>query len=253
MLAACFGLPSTHDRRSGRGYAGSVLLHADIEIDATANSELTISVDGFAEFHNEVRGWHDGWQTLSASVRTLAQERIATGAPLKLRANVVLMHDNISSFAALCEELADWGVDEITFNQLGGRDRPEFFPEHRLRSEDAKTLPEMVAGVQRKLALRGVRLCAGDAYLQRIQASADLLPVPVPDCQPGQRFLFIDERGRVAPCHFTGDELGIPLAQLTCADDLLKLPEQFSASRKRKLPAACRDCPSTQVFEKFTS
>jgi MoaA/NifB/PqqE/SkfB family radical SAM enzyme len=101
-------------------------------------SELTVSVDGFAPLHDALRGWPGGWQRLKLAVSALAAERMASGSACKLRINIVLMHDNLPDFARLCEELADWGIDEITFNQLGGRDRPEFFPAHRLSAQDAR-------------------------------------------------------------------------------------------------------------------
>lgn len=213
-------------------------------------AELTVSVDGFADFHNDVRGWPGGWQRLKTAVLALAGER---GAGLKLRVNVVLMHDNADDFARLCDELAGWGVDEITFNQLGGRDRPEFFPDHRLRPDGARRFTAMVPLLQAGMAARGVRLCANSQYLQRIEASADGRALPVPDCAPGERFLFIDERQRVSPCHFTGAELGVALAEVGSVDQLLGLRTRFAAGRARALPAVCRDCPSTQVFAKFAS
>lgn len=241
--------------------------HAGIRVSATTNgstlhlpqvrrriidcfAELTVSVDGFAEFHNQVRGWPGGWQRLKLAVMALAAER---GGRVALRANVVVMHDNADDFALLCGELADWGFDEITFNQLGGRDRPEFFPDHRLRPDGARRFAALVPVLQQQLAVRGVRLCANSKYLERIEASASGRALPVPDCGPGQRFLFIDEENRVSPCHFTGDALGVPLAELTSANDLLRLHPRFAASRERALPAVCRDCPSTQVFAKFAS
>lgn len=241
--------------------------HAGIRISATTNgstlhvpqvrrriidhfSELTVSVDGFAPFHNEVRGWPGGWQRLKQAVTMLAAER---GAGLHLRANVVVMRDNAGQFAQLCTELADWGFDEITFNQLGGRDRPEFFPDHRLQPPGARAFAALVPALQQQLAARGVRLCANSQYLERIEASADGRALPVPDCGPGQRFLFIDEDDRVSPCHFTGDTLGVPLAELTSAEALLGLHPRFVAARERAMPSACGDCPSTQVFAKFAS
>lgn len=241
--------------------------HAGIRVSATTNgstlhlpqvrrqiidcfAELTVSVDGFAEFHNQVRGWPHGWQRLKLAVMALAAER---DEGLVLRANVVVMHDNIDDFARLCGELADWGFDEITFNQLGGRDRPEFFPDHRLGPDSARRFAALVPLLQQQLAARGVRVCANSQYLERIEASASGRALPVPDCGPGQRFLFIDEANLVAPCHFTGDSLAVPLAKLISADDLLGLHGRFAASRARALPAACRDCPSTQVFAKFVN
>jgi MoaA/NifB/PqqE/SkfB family radical SAM enzyme len=216
-------------------------------------SELTVSVDGFADMHDALRGWHGGWRRLKASVSALAAERNEAGSPCRLRVNVVLMHDNLADFPRLCEELAGWGVDEITFNQLGGRDRPEFFPAHRLTPQDAQALAALVPSLQEGLAARGVRLCASAAYLERIEASAEARPLAVPDCDPGERFLFIDERYRAAPCHFTSDELGVPLAQLQSAQDIIGLAPRFARARALGTPRACGDCPSTQVFAKFAS
>jgi MoaA/NifB/PqqE/SkfB family radical SAM enzyme len=216
-------------------------------------SELTVSVDGFADLHDALRGWRGGWKRLKASVTALAAERDEAGSPCRLRANVVLMHDNLADFSRLCEELAGWGIDEITFNQLGGRDRPEFFPAHRLTPQDAQALAALVPPLQERLAARGVRLCASAAYLGRIEASAAGRPLAVPDCGPGARFLFVDERYRVAPCHFTADELGVPLAQLQSAQDILGLASRFARARAARTPRVCGDCPSTQVFAKFAS
>jgi MoaA/NifB/PqqE/SkfB family radical SAM enzyme len=215
--------------------------------------ELTISVDGFEDFHNDMRGWRNGWQRLKAAIVALRDERAASGAALKLRANIVLMRDNLAIFDALCEELADWGVNEITFNQLGGRDRPEFFPTHRLRGEDAKVFSARMPALQARLVRRGVRLCANSHYLQRIEASAENRSIFVPDCGPGQRFLFIDEQSRVSPCNFTSDALGIPIADVTSVEDVLALPARFNAARATRSMLPCRDCPSTQVFAKFES
>jgi MoaA/NifB/PqqE/SkfB family radical SAM enzyme len=240
----------------------------DIEVGATTNgttlhlarvqsgilecfSELTVSVDGFADFHENLRGWPDGWQRLREAVRALAQARTAAGAKLKLRANIVIMRDNLPMFADLCQALAEWGLDEITFNQLGGRDRPEFFPAHGLRPKDTPALSALVATLRAKLADRGVRLCGSKQYLERIEASAHGRSRAVTDCSPGERFLFIDERGRIAPCSFTPGDFGVPLEAVRTVDDLLHLPTSFAAARVRKPGATCGDCPSNQVFAKF--
>ncbi|MBS1196564.1 MAG: hypothetical protein H6R18_349 [Proteobacteria bacterium] len=213
-------------------------------------SEITVSIDGFAPLHDQLRGWPGGWQQIREAVIALADRRTEKRLP-KLRANIVLMRDNLPLFAELCETLAMWGIDEITFNQLGGRERPEFFPDHRLRPEDAKQLATMLPALRAKLAARGVRLCGSDDYLTRISASSHNQPLPIADCAPGQRYLFIDECGRMAPCSFTGAEFGIPIDDIASAADLLALPQRFAAMREQSLAAACADCPSTQVFAKF--
>jgi MoaA/NifB/PqqE/SkfB family radical SAM enzyme len=214
-------------------------------------TELTVSVDGLADFHNGVRTWQGGWERLKASVVALAEQRDSVKPRLKLRANVVLMHENLMQFEALCDELAGWGINEITFNQLGGRDRPEFFADHRLTESDTKMLRHLVPMLQKRFASQGVQLCTSPSYLERIEASAANRPLPVSDCGPGQRFLFIDENGLASPCNFTSAEFGVPIEEIDDVRDLLTLPQTFSSLQKRTHHAACQDCPSTQVFAKF--
>jgi MoaA/NifB/PqqE/SkfB family radical SAM enzyme len=215
-------------------------------------SELTISVDGFAEFHNQLRGCPGGWERLRLSTRRLATERNAIAASLKLRANIVLMRDNIAQFPKLCEELVGWHVDEITFNQLGGRDRPEFFPEHALRPDDVRQLRKLLPALRESLALQNVKLCGSETYLQRIEASAYQRSIPVTDCSPGEGFLFIDEVGRIAPCSFTNAEYGIHLDSIVNVNDILNLSSQFRSARKALPVKVCNDCSSNHMYAKFT-
>lgn len=214
-------------------------------------SELTLSVDGLSDFHDAVRGWPGGWDRLRASVEALARARSERGARLKLRTNVVLMHDNVEHFPELCRMLCDWGMDEITFNQLGGRDRPAFYPDHRLHPEDVAQLRALLPSLRAELAQRGVRLCGSERYLDRIDASAADRTLAVGMCAPGQDFLFIDEHHRVAPCSFTACTHGVPMDEIESATDLLALPDRYAQRLCRHVEAACADCHSTRVFEKF--
>lgn len=215
-------------------------------------SELTVSVDGFAGFHDRLRGWPGGFERLRENVTYLAGKR-ASAAALKLRVNVVLMRHNLASFADLCTELAAWGVDEITFNALGGRDRPEFFPANALRPQDAQALAAVLPQLRARLEAAGVRLCGGQEYIARISASARQERLAGTRCAPGLRFLFVNERGRAAPCDFTVDDYGIPVDELRSAGDIQALAARF-ADRKRSAPLApCDDCRSTQVFSKFSA
>lgn len=230
-------------------------LHQTSTVDAILASfcELTVSVDGLAPFHDQVRGCIGAWHRLRHAVRQLAQARDAQAPALKLRANVVLMRDNLDNFAALCIELADWGINEITFNQLGGRDRPEFFPAHRLRPADVQALHNLLPSLRDRLSQRGAHLCASEPYLQRLHASAEERPIHGGDCAPGQRLLFIDEFGRIAPCSFTSQSYGVALMDLRPGQGLATLRARFQAARQQAPSPACADCHATHVFSKFES
>jgi MoaA/NifB/PqqE/SkfB family radical SAM enzyme len=214
-------------------------------------AELTVSVDGIGGGHDALRGWPGGFASLARGVAALAEEKRRRGSGPLLRANVVLMRDNVARLGELCGQLADWGVEELTFNQLGGNDRPEFYPAHRLVPADVERLAAELPILRLRLAARGVRLHAAEPYLDRIRGTAAGRPIAIEDCRPGEQFLFISEEGIVAPCSFTPAEYGVPLAELRVAEDILALPARFAAARGARPAAACRDCPSTHVFSKF--
>lgn len=233
---------------------GSTLHRAETRAAILAGfAELTVSIDGPADVHDRLRGTDTAFDKVRDGVRRLAEERRMAGSPLRLRANVVLMRDTIAPFAALCDALADWGMDEITFNQLGGRDRPDFFPAQRLWPDDIAALSALLPGLVARLAERGVRLCADPRYLHRLQASAMGEALPVFDCRPGREFLFIDEHGLVSPCSFTGDAYGVPLSSLRTISDLDGLHDRFTIAQAAARCDACNDCPSTQTFAKFAA
>lgn len=219
----------------------------------TSFAELTLSVDGPEAVHDGLRGVPGSFRKLERAITLLAAERRAAGASLKLRANVVVMRRTLPHFAELCRMLADWGVDEITFNQLGGRDRPEFFTAERLSPIDAAHLTALVGALRSELAGRGVSLCASPRYLARIEASSRGEALAVGDCHPGEDFLFVDEQGRIAPCSFTTEQHGIPVAEIRDTADLAALPLRFRAARAADPARECGDCPSTQFFGKFAA
>lgn len=213
-------------------------------------SELTVSVDGPADFHDRTRGQPGLWTRLRDALSSLAEMRCAGPERLKLRANVVLMRSNLAFFGDLCRSLADWGLDEITFNQLGGRDRPEFFPAHRLRPQDAIELAALLPDLQTELAARGVRLCGTPRYVDRIIASAEGRLLSVADCSPGEQYLFVDQNGLVAPCSFTTGDFGVQFDDKTIGN-VFTLRNGFIAAARQKRSVECDDCQSTRVFAKF--
>jgi len=214
-------------------------------------SEVTVSVDGFAPMHDSLRGRDGLFNSLGQSVSRLAAEKLAAGRGPLLRANVVLMRGNVASFAPLCRELARWGIEEITFNQLGGNDRPEFFPANRLLPEQAQHFAAEAPALRAELAALAVVLRGADTYFHRIIASSRGLRLMPHDCAPGREFLFIDEEGRVAPCGFTPGVYGVALEEITGHEALAALPARFAAKRAKTPTHACTDCHSTQRYGKF--
>jgi len=214
-------------------------------------AELTVSVDRLGSAHDALRGWPGGFAALRTGVSALAEAKARNAAGPTLRANIVLMRDNIDELEMLSLELAEWGVTEITFNQLGGNDRPDFHRAHRLLPEQVDRVTRLIPYLRQLLDQRGVRLNGGSAYLRRMQASARDERIAIANCHPGERFLFIDEHGIAAPCSFTPSTYGLPIAEIGSAADVLALPGHFSAKRDAARASACDDCHSTQVFHKF--
>ncbi|MBS2026357.1 MAG: radical SAM protein [Deltaproteobacteria bacterium] len=217
-----------------------------LEFARTQLDELTISVDGTADLHDALRGQPGHHERLLEATRALRGGRAA------IKVNTVLMADNIEAFEEMALELADAGVGALTFNALGGRDRPEFHAQHKLSLEQIDAFAEALPRVRARAAERGMAILGGSAYLARLRASALGEKLAVDDCGPGEHFCFIDAEGFVAPCSFSTDGVGVPLDTLRSVDDLLVLPKTFARRRDQARLAVCRDCPSTQVFSKFT-
>lgn len=216
-------------------------------------SEITLSVDGPQAFHDAIRGWAGGFEQLRVAVARLRGISSGRQQRLLIRVNTVLMADNVRLFAPFCEELTTWGIDEITFNQLGGNDRPEFHREHRLGAADVEELMLVVPALRDNLQQQGVRLSGSAQYLRRFHASATGQLMPVADCHPGSQFLFVDEHGRIAPCSFTSTDYGVHIADVVTIADLERLAGRYTLARREQRSRWCDDCPSTQVFAKFVA
>lgn len=212
--------------------------------------ELTVSIDGLGERHDQLRAWPGGFAHLERVLTRLVAERDARGSHLRVRVNTVVMRDNVDQLRALCHRLAGWGVDEITWNQLGGNDRPEFFAAHRLRAPDVARLADVVGRLRSELP-SGVRLGGDAAYLDRVRASSKDEAIAVRGCQIERTFLYVSIDGVVSPCSFTNRDLGEPLENLGSAERLLTLPARLAERRDAIAPRACTDCHSTQQFGKF--
>jgi radical SAM protein with 4Fe4S-binding SPASM domain len=211
-------------------------------------AELTVSVDGFSPFHDNMRGKVGLFEEVKNGIKLLAK-----AAPnLKIRINTVLMKENFDLFADLCIELANWGIEELTFNQLGGRDRPEFYPGNRLSVEQAKRLPEIAGYIQGAIRHTGAKLIFSPNYFRRISASAQGEKLPILDCAPGSYYMFVSARGKIAPCSFTTDEYGIDISSIQSLADFEQLPSTFHQNKAANQAYYCHDCPCTNVHGKFS-
>jgi MoaA/NifB/PqqE/SkfB family radical SAM enzyme len=215
-------------------------------------AEITISVDGLGPIHDELRGAPGLFEQLRASLKSLCDLKSRLGRGPRLRVNTILMRDSIYAFEDLCRDVAGWGVEEVTINALGGRDRPEFYPDHGLRPEDVAWFRRALPGIRERMAKLGLTILGSELYLNRLEASARNYHLPITDCHPGQQFLFVDERGFVSPCSYTTHGYGVHLSELHSPEDLYLLPARFAERRRQRRLAPCLDCPSTQVFGKFT-
>lgn len=216
-------------------------------------SELTISLDSPDAAHDSLRSSPGLFEMLRENVAALSRARRGSARALKLRVNTVLLRSTIARFPEIAREVASWGVDELTFNILGGRDRPEYFHDHRPQPDQIAEFRERLPFLRAEVAKHGLSIAGSPAYLDRLHSSARDLAHPVTDCGPAERFLFIDEQGSVSPCSFTTDELFVPLAEIRRTSDLTSLPIRFASKLTTRRPRVCDDCPSTQVFEKFAS
>jgi MoaA/NifB/PqqE/SkfB family radical SAM enzyme len=214
-------------------------------------SLVTVSVDGLGEFHDACRNAPGLFDRIKHNIRALCAEADAARSRLVLRVNTILMRGNVAEFKRLCREVAGWGVTELTFNQLGGNDRPEFYPDNRLQPEQVERFAAELPRVRTEMRRLGLAIHGTDRYLYRLASTAAGRAIPIDDCGPGRSFLFIDEQGRVSPCCFTSSGYGVPIDTLVRPEDLASLPDTFARLRRERRDAACDDCHSTQVFDKF--
>jgi MoaA/NifB/PqqE/SkfB family radical SAM enzyme len=216
-------------------------------------SELTISIDAWGRAHEQLRAWPGGFAKLVHSLDQLFKERTEQQSRLAVRVNVVLMRSNLAQFTDLCHRLSAWPLQAISFNGLGGRDRPEFYQHEQLLSAQIEQLAATLPALRTQLAARGIVLSGDEKYLERLRHTASGWMLPVRDCQPGQQFLFIDETARIAPCHFSIDDYGVNSRELRSAEDLDAMLQHFVRRQFNQPALACADCMSTQVAGKFAA
>lgn len=214
--------------------------------------QITISIDGLEDQHDSLRQAPGLFRQLSKVVPQLVQDRDPQAT--LLRVNTVLTQGNVAGFSEFCIRMAEWGFDELTFNPLGGKDRPEFFPANRLQPEQIVWRKAQLPILRKDCEKLGMKVCGSTAYLDRMGATAEGKPIPIADCRPGESFLFVDEFGRISPCSFTIGEFDTLIGESSTIDsttpsssssqDLASISHQFRTTRAngcvQELP--CESC-----------
>lgn len=214
-------------------------------------SEIVCSLDGYETCNDDVRQHRGHFQLVSKHIRELARLRDEMDSPLKIKVNTILMRRNIRQFPAFCEYLNSLGVDEVTFNQLGGFDRPEFFEDNRLTPEQAEELCRMLPEMQADFAKRGLIIHGSPKYLERIRLTTRNERNPIAECEPGTWFWFINENGYISPCSYTSYEYKFPTSEIRTPEDFDRAEAFFRRCRCEARSKWCDDCFCTQVYDKF--
>lgn len=240
----------------------------DIKVSATTNglmlsnllmrsdivkyfSEIVVSLDGFSECNNHVRNHENHFEKVSESLGLLNKERKATCSNLIIKVNTILMKRNIADFESFCHELIELGVDELTFNQLGGNDRPEFYPENRLQSEQVNKFIETFPVVREQFYKEGLKIHGSSNYLHRILMSSLDRKIPMVDCNPASQFWFINENGFISPCSYTSYEYKLHINSIKTIQDINRVEDSFRKQILTSRSKWCNDCHCTQLYQKF--
>lgn len=214
-------------------------------------SELVISLDGFGQCNDRVRNFKGHYDRVTKYISELSKEKKDKNSNLIIKVNTILMRENINRFEELCDKLVELGVNELTFNQLGGFDRPEFYPTNRLLDYQTQQFASDLPILKEKFFKLGLIIHGSDDYLQRIICSSKDEKIAIDDCYPGKWFWFINENGYISPCSYTTYEYMLHINSILEIDDIDKAQEYFRDIRKSKPSNWCDDCHCTQLYNKF--
>ena len=195
-------------------------------------SELVVSVDGIGDATDGPRQKPGLFKKLKQNVAELAELKQARNKRLVLKANTILMRHNVEHFERFCETLLDWGIEELTFNQLGGYDRPEFFPANRLLPAQIQDFMRMLPDWKKVFGSKGLRIHGNGTYLHRLMCSSQNRKIPVEDCSPGAWFWFINENGLISPCSYTSYEYAVDIDTLSSVEDMDGVESRFRRMRR---------------------
>lgn len=214
-------------------------------------SEIVISLDGFSQCNDRVRKYNVHYEKIIENIVELSKEKNELGKDLIIKVNTILMRENIEMFEEFCCKLADIGVNELTFNQLGGFDRPEFYQDNRLLDYQVKRFSYNLVLLKEKFNKMGLRIHGSNNYLQRIISSTENKKIAIDECYPGKWFWFINENGFISPCSYTSYEYMLHINSIKQIEDIDTIENSFKDLRKTKRSQWCNDCHCTQLYDKF--
>lgn len=90
---------------NGLGALEMAELFADLGVN-----DVSLSLDGLEQYHDQVRGRRGAWQRSTRWLRELLRARGDTGEPV-VRVVSVMQPDNLDQLARLNRQVLDWGVD----------------------------------------------------------------------------------------------------------------------------------------------
>jgi MoaA/NifB/PqqE/SkfB family radical SAM enzyme len=215
-------------------------------------SEIVFSLDGFEKCHDRIRQRKGAFAKTSRAISQLSAQKAITGKPLSVQVNTILLRENIDEFRQFCEYLVSLGVNSLTFNQLGGFDRPEFYGDNRLLPEQVEQFSQNLPQIKREYADRGLTIYGGALYLERLRSSSQNQKIPVAECWPGKWFWFINENGFISPCSYTTYEYRLPTKTIQTINDIDHAEHVFRDMRKNRCSHWCGDCHCTQNHDKFS-
>ena len=214
-------------------------------------TELVFSIDSFEECDDDVRQYKGHFQAVCDKIRMLDRIRKEKGNNIRIKVNTILMRRNIGDFERFCEFLHGIGVDEVTFNRLGGYDRPEFFEDNRLLYAQSEAFARNLPKLKKKFMERGLLIHGSKKYMDRFMSAALDEANPIEECEPASWFWFINENGYISPCSYTTYEYKYELCKVKEAEDFGKVEAYFREQRRCCRSKWCDDCFCTQVYDKF--
>jgi MoaA/NifB/PqqE/SkfB family radical SAM enzyme len=214
-------------------------------------SEIVFSLDGFDKCNDRIRQFDGHYEKVINNISDLNNEKKANNSKLIIKINTILLRENIDQFEKFCYKLAETGVNELTFNQLGGFDRPEFYQENRLLTEQVNRFLISLPELKEKFSKIGLKIHGSNNYLNRILSSTENKKIPMDECNPGKWFWFINENGFISPCSYTSYEYKLHINEIKSVEDIENAGEYFKNLRKTTRSRWCEDCHCTQLYDKF--